>query len=326
MPTFQPQVWTPPPATGLIGEYAPNDRLSSARLLGVPGVGPEDVAVDGNDRIFTGLENGAILELDLNRNIGFVADVGGRPLGVELLGDDDLLVCNADGGLQRVSKLGAVDTLLDSVDGVPLMLTNNASVSTSGTIYFTESSRRWPLHDYDTDLVEGQPTGRLLRLDESGEVTVLVDQLQFANGVALDDDEASVFVAETGRYRVHRHWLTGDKAGTTEVFLENLPGFPDNLSFSDGTLWVALASPRQPAIDFMASRTWMRTIAHRAPDALSPRPTRHGMVFGYDTDGALTHNLQDASGTVAVTTGVRAAGGRLFIGMLIDPNIAVFEL
>ena len=70
----------------------------------------------------------------------------------------------------------------------------------------------------------------------------------------------------------------------------------------------------------------MRTIAHRAPDALSPRPTRHGMVFGYDTDGALTHNLQDASGTVAVTTGVRAAGGRLFIGMLIDPNIAVFEL
>ena len=326
MTAFEPQAWTPPTAPKLTGRYASNDRLARARLLNVPGNGPEDVAIDSSERIYTGLDDGAILELDLARNIRFVADVGGRPLGIELYGDDDLLVCNADRGVQRVSKHGAVDTLLDTVDGERLTLTNNSSVASSGTIYFTESSRRWPLAEYESDLVEGRPSGRLFQLAETGEVTVLIDGLQFANGVALDAEEASVFVAETGRYRIHRYWLTGDKAGSSEVFLDNLPGFPDNLSFADGLLWVALASPRQAALDAMSSRTWMREVAHRMPDALSPKPVRHGMVFAYDADGTLRHNLQDDTGTVAVTTGVRALGGHLYIGMLHDPNIAVFEL
>ena len=326
MTTFDPQAWSPPTAPKLTGAYESNDRLARATLLGVSGSGPEDVAIDASERIFTGLDNGAILELDLSRNIRFVADVGGRPLGIELYGEDDRLVCNADIGLQRVSKQGAVDTLLDSVDGERLTLTNNASVSSTGTVYFTESSRRWRLGEYESDLVEGRPSGRLLQMEETGGVKVLVDGLQFANGVALDADESSVFVAETGRYRIHRHWLNGDTAGSTEVFLDNLPGFPDNLSFADGILWVAFASPRQAALDAMASRTWMRKVAHLMPDALSPKPVRHGMVFGYGTDGTLRHNLQDNTGRVAVTTGVRARGDTLYIGMLHDSNIAVFEL
>ena len=84
MTTFDPQAWSPPTAPKLTGAYESNDRLARATLLGVSGSGPEDVAIDASERIFTGLDNGAILELDLSRNIRFVADVGGRPLGIEL--------------------------------------------------------------------------------------------------------------------------------------------------------------------------------------------------------------------------------------------------
>lgn len=325
MTDFTPAAWSPPPAPPLTGAFEKNHKLQSAELISVPGDGPEDVAVDGNGNIFTGIEDGTILRINPGGSITPIAEVLGRPLGIELYGDD-LLVCNAYLGLQRVSQAGAVDVLANEVDGSPLVLTNNATVAGDGTIYFTESTTRWPLDQYATDLVEGQTTGRVFHRTPAGETNVLVDGLQFANGVALDEAEASVFIAETGRYRIHRHWLTGDKAGQTELFLENLPGFPDNLSFDDGTLWVAIASPRQPPLDLMSPRLWMRHLAHRLPEALKPKPVRHGMVLGYDESGTVTHNLQDPTGRVAITTGARAAGGRLFVGVLTDPHLAVVDL
>ena len=34
-------------------------------------------------------------------------------------------------------------------------------------------------------------------------------------------------------YRIQKYWLKGDKAGTSEIFVENLPGFPDNVSSNE---------------------------------------------------------------------------------------------
>lgn len=31
------------------------------------------------------------------------------------------------------------------------------------------------------------------------------------------------------RMRVHKYWLKGDSKGKSEIFLDNLPGFPDNI-------------------------------------------------------------------------------------------------
>ena len=44
------------------------------------------------------------------------------------------------------------------------------------------------------------------------------------------------------RYRIQRYWLTGDKAGTSDVFADNLPGCPDNINSNGmGVFWIALA-------------------------------------------------------------------------------------
>ena len=50
------------------------------------------------------------------------------------------------------------------------------------------------------------------------------------------------------------------------------------------------------------------------------------MVLGFDMDGNVVHNLQDSSGTVAITTSARFHDGRLFIGTLSEPTLAVHEL
>lgn len=325
MRPFEPQPWTAPPAPALAGPFEVNDRLGQARLIPVGDEGPEDVVVDAQGFAYTGTHDGHVLRIDPSGAVSPFAEVGGRPLGLELHGED-LLVCNADLGLQLVSPSGAVKALLDGFDGEKFLLTNNASVASDGTIYFTVSSARWSLEVYVNDLLEGHPTGRAFARAPDGSLRVCVDQLLFANGVALDAAQQSVFVAETGKYRVHRHWLAGPKAGQTERFLDNLPGFPDNLSFDAGVLWVALASPRQKIVDFMGPRGWLRKLSYRLPDALKPAPVRHGIVLGYDESGRLVHNLQASSGKVAITTGARFFDGSLYVGSLSEPHVAVLKL
>ncbi len=326
MTTFEPLAWNPPAAPPLTGELEKNDLLASADLWPVDGAGPEDVVVDADGSAIGGLEDGRIVRVRADGSAEVIADAGGRPLGIEWLDDGVLVVCNADLGVQRVAVTGEVTTLATGFEGEDFVFTNNAAVAGDGTIYFTDSSTRWSIHEYVADLLEGRPTGRVFKLTPDGSLELIVDGLHFANGVALDADETSLFIAETGTYRVHRHRLRGEGAGTTEVFLDNLAGFPDNLTFAEGILWVSMASPRQGIVDLMLPRPWMRKLSHRMPDALKPKPARHGIVLGYDTDGKLVHNLQDASGRVAITTSARYHDGRLFIGSLSEPHIAVFDL
>ena len=325
MVAFEPRTWQPAAAPALSGDLEANERLAKARIVPVGTEGPEDVVIDGEGVAFTGTADGVIREIDRGGKVTQLAEPGGRPLGIEWHGDD-LLVCNADLGLQLVSRTGQVETLVDEFEGQRLRFTNNAAVASDGTIYFTDTSMRWGIADYVNDLLEGQTTGRLFARAPSGDVRVCTDGLQFANGVALDTEEQSVFVAETGRYRVHRHWLAGPRKGKTELFLDNLPGFPDNLTFGGGTLWVALASPRQRVVDFMAPRGWMRHLSYRLPESLKPKPVRHGFVLGYDEAGRLVHNLQDRSGRVAITTSARYHEGALWVGSLSEPHLAVLDL
>lgn len=60
-----------------------------------------------------------------------------------------------------------------------------------------------------------------------------MDGLHFANGVILSPGEDFLIVAETGDSRLHRYYLKGPKKGTHDIFLDGLPGLPDNLN-SDG--------------------------------------------------------------------------------------------
>lgn len=70
----------------------------------------------------------------------------------------------------------------------------------------------------------------------------MLDGLYFANGVAVSPDQSFVLVAEMVRYRVRRYWLDGLERGTVDTFVENLPGFPDNIrSNGKGTFWIGLS-------------------------------------------------------------------------------------
>jgi sugar lactone lactonase YvrE len=323
-PKIQPVVWQPPKSPRL-----PRPSLPALTVLTVNGQGTEDVLVDDRENVFTGVADGRILRLTPDgRRLDTITDTGGRLLGIESYVDGRLLVCDAAKGLLLADRVsGEIETLVPR--GKDLRLCNNAAVGQDGTIYFTDSSSRFDLEYYLADLFEHSGTGRLLRRSPDGTVDTLMTGLQFANGVALAPDESYVVVAQTGGYRLDKVWLTGDKAGTISPLVDNLPGFPDNLSTgSDGLIWVAFAAPRDPLLDRLhRMRPVLRKGVWALPDPLRPKEKRSAWVRAVDgSDGRTVHEFYGTPDGFHMVTGVREKDGKVYLGSLQERAIAVFSL
>jgi sugar lactone lactonase YvrE len=312
----------PPPAPSLTGPLAPNELLRAAELLAEGRVhGPEDVAVDAEGRLYAATTDGSglIQRLDADGTPRPFTETGGRPLGLRFAPGGKLLVCDSSRGLLSVDPEGRVTVLASEAEGVPFRFTNNLDVAQDGTVYFSDASGRFGQDGYLYDLFESRPSGRLLRYDPAaGKATVLLRDLFFANGVALSRDETFVLVNETYRYRTTRYWLKGEKAGTSDVFLDNLPGFPDNLDGTrKGTFWMALFTVRNPIADTLHPHPWAKNLIAKLPRFLWPRPAPYGLVLEIDESGRILRSLQDPGGQrVRHVTTAREHDGTLYLGSL----------
>lgn len=311
------------------------ETLVPRSYVDIGGRGPEDVVADGRGRVLTGVEDGRILRLDGLTDPGrarveAVAETGGRPLGLELLDDETLLVCDAQRGLLRIGlDDGTVHVLTDTVAGERLRFCSNVIALPDDSVCLTVSSRRYPLDQWIGDLVEHTGTGRLLRL-APGSTTpeVLLEGLHFANGIAPSSDGSFVIVAETAAYRLTRHWLSGPKAGRSEPFVEDLPGMPDNVwrDGRDGPVWVALAGPRVPPLDLLhRTPPAVRRTAARAAVRAPFRPTGTIGVMAFDDDGRIVHHLARRGSGFRMVTSVCETDGHLVLGSLWERGVAVCE-
>jgi sugar lactone lactonase YvrE len=296
----------------------------------VPSMGAEDVLVGTDGTVWTGTEDGAIWAVDpTTGSTRRVADTGGRPLGIELLPDGRLLVCDARRGVLAVDPAsGTVEVLLDRLEGAPMEFCNNAAVAADGTIWFSDSSRHFGIAEWKDDFIQDTRTGRLARLDPDGTATVVMDGLAFANGVALAEDESFVCVAETRARTVVRLWLTGPRAGERDHLVDDLPGYPDNISRgSDGLVWVTIGSPYDAVVERIGSAPLVvRKLVTKIPERLQPAPKRTIRAQAYDATGRLVHDLDIDHPGFHMVTGVREHAGRVWLGSLHEPAVAVHDL
>ncbi len=147
--------------------------------------------------------------------------------------------------------------------------------------------------------------------------------LGFANGVAMSQDERSLFISETSEYRIWQVDLQANQLSArapgkqARVLLSNLPGYPDNLMRGkEGRIWVGLTKPRSALVDKMASAPWLRKVTLRLPQFLWPVPPAYGHVLAFDESGKVVADLQDPGGRYPETSGALEAGGRLIIQSL----------
>lgn len=334
MPTkVQPVNWTPPKAPSTQdGPYADNIRLKAIQRIGAQDIaGPEALLLDPHGYLISGLHDGRIIRTAPDSQaLEVLANTGGRPLGLALHPDGRLIIADGIKGLLALDHQRQLSTLSTAANGVAFGFTDDVTLDAAGRYaYFSDASSRWGYGQDGEAVIEHGGDGRLLRYDFSnGHTEVLLEHLQFANGVALGPDENYVLVNETGAYRISRYWLKGERAGSHDLFIDNLPGLPDNLSFNGrDRFWVALYTPRNALLDGFAGYPMLRKVMARALMLLPQPIERKAFVLGLDTHGQVIANLQDASpGNYSPITTAREHGEWLYLGSLKRTSMARLPL
>jgi sugar lactone lactonase YvrE len=325
-----PVGYQPPEKPAFTGVLAQNDLLKQSDLLGLGKIlGPEDVAVDHEGRIYGGTEGGKIVRIKSDGELEVFADTGGRPMGLHFDHEKNLIVCDAEKGLLSVDTEGQIKVLTTEAEGVPFRFTDDLDIALDGTIYFSDASDTFPQTDYLFDLLESKPHGRLLRfIPSTGQVHTLLKDLYFANGVALSKNEDFVLVNETYRYRIQRYWLKGPKAGTSDIFIDNLPGFPDGVSANRrGRFWVALFTVRNDIMDRMHPYPFFKGVLSKMPRKIWPKPVPYGLVLALDEKGRIIQSLHEPTGKhLKEITSAEEHEGFLYLGSLHNDRIGRYPL
>ena len=253
---------------------------------------PEAIAFDGNGLMYTANEDGRIIVLNRDgSNPQDYAQTGGRPLGLKFDLNGNLIVADAYQGLLLIDTSGQITVLTTGFGGVTFMLTDDLDIGSDGTVYFSDATSLNNINNIANDW--GQPNGRLLSYNfNTGVTSLLLDNLYFANGVALSNDESFLVVNETAASRVRRYWLTGPNAGHSGVFAyvnQNSSWYPDNITHNDQFLF------------------WVATI--------------NGPVLGLDENGQIIYRLNFNSNLLTENTSAIEYNHTLYLGSIQDSHI-----
>lgn len=319
------------PAPALEGVLAPNDALAACEILGVDEISnPEEFELDAQGRVYSGTADGTIVRLTARdggaHSVEVYARPGGRPNGISFDPEGRLLVSDGwDVGPSWIDPDG-------SVSPFPLEHGQASAIGSDGTIYLPRYANAGRSDNLMVDVLlrisEAAPDGELLAYDPgTGETKILMTGLIWPDGVALSAAEDFVVVGEVSASRLQRYWLEGPKAGTQEVFAENLPGVVDGLaSDGEGLFYASLPVRRSPLLDWFHRHPGVK---NQAAKLLSPRladlvlSSTPGAARGYalvlviDEDGQIVRSLHDPSTNIG--PGVNTAephGEFLYIGSL----------
>ena len=328
-----PVYWPSPTAPGYQGPHAVNNRLANLKMISLGDEeGPEHIVLAKDGKLYTTVLSGNILRMNPDGSAREVfVNTGGRVLGFDFDAAGNLIAADSIKGLLSIAPDKQVTVLTDTVDTDPIRYADAVVVAPSGKIYLTDASTRFAPAAWGgtfeasvLDILEQSSTGRVLEYDPLTRATRLVAKgLSFANGVALSQDGQSLFVNETGKYRVWKISVKANRLDISQasplasVLLDNLPGYPDNLMRGlDGKIWMGLAKPRNPVIDKMGPQPFLRKVTLRLPRALWPIPKAYGHVMAFTEDGKIVADLQDPSGSYPETTAVTETTDRLYIQSL----------
>lgn len=326
----RPVIWLPDANTGLTNMFLKNNTLDGVRVVGRNTlIGPEDVFVSPEGIAYTGLDNGNVVSFPISNpnNITVIANTGGRPLGVRLDAQGNLIVSDPVKGLLSITPSGQISTLVKDFEGRRLLLIDHHEIAANGDIYFSNASGRYDINGYIYDFIEATATGSVYRYSPStGKTERLMSHLFFANGITLGPFDEFLLVAETGKSRIMKFMLTGPNKGQTSIFANNLPAMPDNLSFNGrDTFWAGMISLRDWRVESLAAYPIIRRIMGSFPLEWFEPTESYGFVLGFNLHGKVVANYQSSDSYTAITSAYEHEG-LLYLGSLSSNGIGVLSL
>jgi sugar lactone lactonase YvrE len=327
-----PAYWQEPEAPALTGPLEPRGRLQDAELIGRGLIATsEDIAIDDDGAVYASQHAGSVARL-IETEDGWQHDAEFVLTSLPALGlqwsPDGRLIAAASDGLYGLDTSSGEIELLTATDGNgrALGFADDLDIGPDGVIYFTDASWKWANRSdrttYQLDMAENRPYGVLIAHDPStGETRNLVEDLYFANGVAMAADGRSVFFLETYRYRLSRYWLEGPAAGQVEIIDDNLPGIPDGvMGDGEGRLYIAMDTQRVPIMRFLHENPFWTAMITKLPEWIWLRAGRpKGFILVMDEDGTYLDSYHDPDGRFGLIANVvPTADGDLWIGSLTE--------
>ncbi|KAJ4708761.1 Strictosidine synthase [Melia azedarach] len=308
--------------------FPTNSYLQSVIKLGEGLLkGPEDVCIDRNGVLYTASRDGWIKRLHRNgtwENWKFIDSHTLLGLTITTTKDhqnDDLVVCDTKKGLLKISEEAGVTVLASHVNGSKISFADDVIAASDGNLYFSVASTKFGPEDWYLDLLEAKPHGQLLKYDPSlNETSILLDGLGFANGVALSRDEDYLVVCETWKFRCLKYWLKGKSKGKTEIFIENLPGGPDNIKLApDGSFWIALIQLSSRGLEFVHTSKATKQLIASFPKMIKLfiPADRKATVINVAPNGNIIRKFDDPTGNVmSLVTSALEFDDNLYLGSL----------
>lgn len=187
---------------------------------------------------------GRILRLTPKLEWEIFAEYDGEPSGLKIHRDGRLFVADHQRGLLVFDPHTArMDVLLDHANEEPFKGLSDLTFAANGDLFFTDQGQS-ALQD---------PSGRVYRLRASGELDLLIDNLEGPNGLVLNKNETTLYVSVTRANRIIAVPLLAGHHGVGKcgiyIQLSGGPNGPDGLAVDEagnlvavmagfGTAWV----------------------------------------------------------------------------------------
>lgn len=337
---LKPLTWTPPIPPAFEGDLSLNQKLQNIQKVSLEGwFGAEDIIFDDEGNLYTGVHKGAadfsdgkILKITPKGEAAVFYDAGSWVAGLHFDALGNLIALSHKQGLIRISPDQEVEILAShDEEGEAFFIPNGLEIASDGMIYFTNTSSKSPYTiKYGRKLIlEARETGGLYQYNpQTNQIKKLIDGLHFGNGVVLSQNEDYLLIVETTRYRLLKYWLKGPQKGKKEVFVENLPGFPNGISIRpDGSFWLGFTTNRNQALDDIHPQKLMKQIVYALPEVFQPKQELFGMVLNLSESGEFLQALFDPSGQFVSEAGaVKEYAGKLYLGGDIVPYISSYSL
>jgi sugar lactone lactonase YvrE len=337
---LKPLAWQPPIKPSFEGVTSLNDELATVDKIDLGGwVGAEDIIFDKDGNLYCGVHkakndfsNGKILKIDPSGKIEIFYDAGAWVAGLHFDNQNNLIALSHKQGLISISPQKKVTILANRDDKDRLFLIpNGLDIDSRQNMYFTNTSSESPYTiKYGRKLIlEMKPSGGLYQYNPlTKEVKTLIDGTYFGNGVVVSKNESFLLMVETTKYRILKYWLKGQNAGKSEVFIDNLHGFPNGISVrEDGTFWLGFTTKRNDALDKIHPKSGMKKFVYGLPKWMQPKEDKFGMVMHLSENGTILNTFFDPTGIAMSEAGsVKEHNGFLYMGGDNLPYIGKYAL
>nr|XP_039247696.1 adipocyte plasma membrane-associated protein-like [Styela clava] len=306
-------------------------------------IGPESLAIDEHDNLYTALADGRIVKItnpgnkdqtvtDLTKSFDYAKGSKRRkkrPLGIRLHGSKLYFADAYQGVIMIDLKSESYDVIVRYYDVTPsLVFADDLTITSDGkTIYFTDMSLKWSYEELALFALEAECSGRLFKVDVETKRTELVrNGLCHTNGIELDRTETHAIVAEHNRRRLA---VISLKSGVV-VRHVLLPGGPDNVRRrKDRGYWVSI--PYMPEPGHFA--TWHPVIRNILATILGELgilgwvDLNQGIAVKLDENFEPVSIHYDLEGKLsrAITEISELSDGRLAVGSFIMNGIALVD-